>query len=77
MTHQSGDSCLPFNIWQRVIKKDIKKLYLRDFFEGVQAAAITQLSVLWKALSGLVKGVVIRNIDWRVFLVIPILPDIL
>ena len=25
MTHQSGDSCLPLNIWQCMNKKDTKK----------------------------------------------------
>jgi hypothetical protein len=79
MTHQSGNYCLPLNIWQHVIRKIQRKLYPRDFFGGVQAATSMQRSVLWKALIGLIliKGAVICNINWRIFLVISILPDIL
>jgi hypothetical protein len=38
-----------------------------------------QLSVLWKTLRGLIliREAVICNIDWRIFLVISSLPDIL
>jgi hypothetical protein len=56
-----------------------RKLYPGDFFGGVQAEASKQWSVLCKALSGLIiiKEVLINNIDWRIFLVISILPDIL
>ena len=62
------------NAWLRTIQR---KLYRRDVFGGVQAAASAQRSVLWVALSGLIKEDVIYNIGWPIFLVISILPDIL
>jgi hypothetical protein len=79
MINQSGNPCLPLNIWQRTVKKYTKNFYPRDFFRGVQAAGSMKLNVFWKTLSGLIliKEAVISNIDWRIFLVISIFPDIL
>jgi hypothetical protein len=45
----------------------------------LQAASSMELSMLWNTSSGLIqiKEAVICNIDWLIFIVISILPDIL
>ena len=46
--HQSGDSCLPFNIWQRVIKKDNK--------ESIIHATSSEVSRKWAVHNGACSG---------------------
>jgi len=79
MTHQSGGSCLPLNIWQHVIKKNTKKASSTQLLRRCPDSGNTQQNVLWKALSDLIliKEVVICNIDSHIFLIISILPGIL
>jgi len=70
MTHQSGDSCLPFNTWQCVIKNDTKKALSTQLLQRCPGSGSMQWSVLWKTLSGLIliKEAVICNNDWHMFL---------
>jgi len=77
MTHQSGNSCLPLNIWQCMIKKDTKKalstqLLRRCPGSGQYATERTLEDIKWSD-----SNKVGCNIDWHIFLVIAILPDIL
>ena len=70
MTHQSGDSRLPLNIWQRVVKWKIqRKFYPRGFYGGVQAASSTHRSVLWKTFNWFDSNKGVCNIEWCSFLV--------
>ena len=62
MTHQSGDSCLPFNIRLRAIKHDTKKP-LSTLLRSSPGRVSMKLSLPWKPISGLIpiKEAVISN----------------
>ena len=79
MTQQSGDSCLHFNIWQRMIKNDTKRALSTWLLPRCPGSASMQRSMLWKTLSGLIliKEAVICN-EWLAYVpVIVIFLDIL